>query len=233
MAGRGFTANPDIVEVPLGYKAAFFDDGFDTDALLDVRRPYRVVDPGYAIKLYPSQYATHFAITAGLAIKARLEDAAEIASATLVAPVMPYIDKPAPRSGLEGKFSLQYITAAALLDGRVTRASFADARRFASDMEALLPRVKLVQQEGIAANFEAMHVELEVETTGGAKLEARCDGPPGPWGAEPVTPEMHLLKVRDCLGRLGPGKSERCIETVGRLARLRGAEIAKLMELLR
>ena len=30
------------------------------------RAPFRVVEPGYAIKMFPSQFGTHFGITAAL-----------------------------------------------------------------------------------------------------------------------------------------------------------------------
>jgi hypothetical protein len=32
------------------------------------QQPWRVVQPGYAIKMFPSQFGTHFVITAGLAL---------------------------------------------------------------------------------------------------------------------------------------------------------------------
>ena len=54
---------------------------------------------------------------------------------------------PVPRSGLDGKFSVEYCAAAALLDGRVSIDTFTDARRFAPDMEDMLGRVR-VEPEG-------------------------------------------------------------------------------------
>ena len=50
---------------------------------------------------------------------------------------------PLPRSGLDGKFSIQYCATIALLDGSVGIDSFTDDRRFAPDVEALLPKVRL------------------------------------------------------------------------------------------
>ena len=51
---------------------------------------------------------------------------------------------PIPRSGLDGKFSIAYCAAAALLDGDVGIDTFTDKRRFAGDMEYALPRVTAV-----------------------------------------------------------------------------------------
>ena len=71
LAQRGFTANPAIFEARAGYVATFFDAGFDYAALLAFGRPFRCVDPGMAIKFYPSKYPTHYAIGAALNCAAR------------------------------------------------------------------------------------------------------------------------------------------------------------------
>ena len=57
-------------------------------------------------------------------------------------PRFDYVNRPFPKPGLDGKFSVQYTTAVALLDGEVTIDSFTNERRFAPDVEALLPRVE-------------------------------------------------------------------------------------------
>ncbi len=59
LAGSGFTASTEIFEAPRGFAETFFPDGFDAERLLAFGRPYRVVDPGLAIKTFPSQFATH------------------------------------------------------------------------------------------------------------------------------------------------------------------------------
>ena len=44
---------------------------FQPDELLNFRPPpFRIVKPGYAIKMFPSQFGTHFVITAGLELHA-------------------------------------------------------------------------------------------------------------------------------------------------------------------
>jgi hypothetical protein len=67
----------------------------------------RALDPGPAWKLLASQYATHFATTAALDCRARIDDPAAIERIVVNAPVMPCIDRPQPRSGLDGKSSYQ------------------------------------------------------------------------------------------------------------------------------
>lgn len=218
LAKRGFTGNTEIFEAPNGYADAFFGAAFDFPALLTFGKPYRLVDPGFAIKLFPSQYATHFAITAALDLRQRIGDPAFIRTVQLTTPVMPYVDRPSPRTGLDGKFSFQYTTAAALLDGTVTVHTFSEERRMRPDMVALLPRITLVQSPAIPGEMEKMWVETDVELADGRRVTACCRGPKGFWGLPPLTRDEHLAKICDCLGmRLNERDCERCIQLVDSL----------------
>ena len=124
LAERGFTADADALAGPRGYGSAFFGDGFAPEQLTEPRERLHIVEPGPAFKLYPSQYGTHFVITAALAARKRLPSGMRIRGVTIVCPPMSYVNRPAPPSGLAGKFSFQYAAAIALLDGGVTVESF-------------------------------------------------------------------------------------------------------------
>lgn len=218
LAKRGFTGNMEIFEAPNGYADVFFGETFDFPALLAFGKPYRLVEPGFAIKLFPSQYATHFAITASLELHRRIGNPSAIRMVQITTPVMPYVDRPSPRTGLDGKFSFQYTAAAALLDGAVTVRTFSEERRSRLDMVALLPRITLIQSSNIPGEMEKMWVEITVELADGRHETARCHGPKGFWGLAPLTRDEHLMKVRDCLGmRLSKEDSERCIQLVDSL----------------
>ena len=90
-----------MLEAHKGVIATFFPNSFDAARLLDYGKPWRVVDPGLAIKLFPSQYGTHYAITAGLDIHAQAGGAERIRQVRIVSPVMKYIDRPQPATGLD------------------------------------------------------------------------------------------------------------------------------------
>jgi aconitate decarboxylase len=232
LAQCGFTGNSEIFEAANGYTDVFFGDAFDTAALLAFGRPYRLVNPGFAIKMFPSQYATHFAITAALAIQQKIRDPSHIRSVRITMPVMPYVNRPAPRTGLDGKFSFQYTTAAALLDGAVTVRTFSDERRFRLDMVALLPTITVVQSPEIPDEMEKMWVDVTVELTDGRQETATCHGPKGFWGLPPLTRDEHLVKVRDCLAtRLDPHAVNRCIELVEGLEKLDATGVCELVAL--
>jgi 2-methylcitrate dehydratase PrpD len=232
LAARGFTANLDTFGARQGYTDTFHDD-FRAEKLLNYgRAPWRVASPGYAIKMFPSQYGTHFGITAGLELNKKLPAGASIRGALLTVPVMNYVNRPRPKSGLDGKFSLQYTAASALLDGKVGIKTFTDARLFQPDMQDLLSRFEVRHDPSIPGRFEEMHVDLRVELADGQVLETRCNGPRGKWGTPPITEAEHLVKVRDCLAtRLPEAKAEEIVALARRIDDLDPAGVRQLLRL--
>jgi 2-methylcitrate dehydratase PrpD len=232
-AARGFTANVEVFEAAQGYVPALYDDGFKVEELLGFgRAPLRVVEPGYAIKMFPSQFGTHFGITAGLELHPNIPSPAAIRHVILTAPVMNYVNRPRPKTGLSGKFSLQYTAASALLDGKVGIRTFTDARLAKADMQELLGKFELRLDPKIPGRFEEMYVLLRVELDGGRVLETRCDGPRGKWGTPPISEAEHLVKIRDCLAtRFEPAAAERIIGLARRIDDLDAAGVREIMQL--
>lgn len=233
LAECGFTANPDVIEHPRGYVASYFDERFKLEELLNYGPPFRVTSPGYAIKMFPSQFGTHFVITAGLDLREKIGDPARIERVKLTTPMMAYIDRPYPEDGLDGKFSWQYTTACALLDGKVVMDSFTNERRFSDDMEAMLGRIDVEMRDDITGNFDEMYVLAEATLSDGTTVSTRCDGPRGKWGTPPIPEEDHLVKVRDCLAlKYDEEDRERIIALAGKFDELSSDQIGELMALL-
>ena len=230
LAARGFTANADTFGAKQGYADTFHAD-FRADVLRKYgQSPWRIVTPGYAIKMFPSQFGTHFGITAALEIAKKLPDVVAIRAVVLTTPVMRYVDRPRPKTGLDGKFSLQYTAAAALLDGSVDISTFTDTRLFQPDMQELLAKIEVRQDASIPGRFEDMHVDVHVTLADGRVLETRCTGPRGKWGTPPIADVEHLVKVRDCLGRrLAPAQVEDAINLASRFETLDAADVRTLM----
>jgi aconitate decarboxylase len=230
LAARGFTANPEPFEAHQGYVYAFFTPDFQPRDLLNFGPPFRVVDPGYVIKLFPSQFATQFVITAGLELHRRIGDAKLIRAVRLVAPQMPYINRPRPSTGLEGKFSVQYTLATALVRGLVNIDTFTDEAVRAPEIAAMLDKISVEMVPHIPARFDLMHVEAEVELTDGRVVHTRCDGPRGMWGQPAISDTEHLVKVRDCLSkRLPVDRMERCIALARSIDTLDAAGVSELL----
>ena len=218
LATEGFTADADALGSPRGWGASLYGPTFDPQHLFAPIGRGRALSPGPAWKLFPSQFATHFAITAALAARDAMggKSADDIKRVTLRTPAMHYIDRPHPKSGLDGKFSWQYTAAIALIDGKVEPTSFKDERRFAADVVALLNRIVLINDPNVSGRFDQMHVDIELELDDGTIIEQRCDAPFGSW-SRPVPAERVMEKARalmvDAVGREKAIAIERAITT--------------------
>jgi aconitate decarboxylase len=232
LASRGFTGNPEPFEAFNGYGRMMFGETFQPQDLLNFGPPYRIVSPGYAIKMFPSQFGTHFAITAGLTLHPQIHDPAMIHSVTLTTPVMQYVNRPHPDTGLAGKFSLQYTFANGLLRGAVKIDTFTDDRVKDAGMAALLDKIHIDMSPDIPARFDKMWVEARVEFDDGTVLHTRCNGPKGVWGSPPITEEEHLVKIRDCLSRRLPeARAQALIGLARRVETLGPAGVREMVRL--
>jgi aconitate decarboxylase len=146
---------------------------------------------------------------------------------------VPSSDRPNLRSGLDGKFSLQYTAAAALLDGHVGLATFTDERLARADMQALLRKIEVRLSREIPSIYTAgRYLDLEVTLTGGETIRTRCERPRGSWGAPPITPQEHLAKARDALAaHLDPAAVAACIAACGEIESLDAQGVRALLRL--
>jgi aconitate decarboxylase len=230
LAQSGFTGDADAIGSHIGYGAAFFGDTFTPARLIEPHDAFNIVSPGPAWKLFPSQYGTHFVITAALEARAKLPPGEPVKSVRLTTPPMPYMDRPHPATGLAGKFSFQYTVAAALLDGHVVPASFTNERRFAPDMERMLARIELKQDPALEGRFDRMRVSIEVEPEAGPPVGALCDGPPGVWG-KPVDPRRLETKAEQCLTAFaGPDRARALLTALADFGAMDGPGLIALMD---
>ena len=214
LASKGFTASEDVFG-PKGYFDTFLRDEQEPHLLVEgFGDPYRMVDPGVGFKKHPSNYFTHRPIDASLAIQQRDGfDASRIASVTIRFPELHYVDRPFPESGLDGKFSIQYATSLALLDGQITIESFTDKRRFSDDIEALLPKVSIEFDPEESISLIEMTVTVTVTMEDGAVFEETIEELTGMPGV-PLTEEQRWTKFRICAGRV---LADDAVEELGKL----------------
>ena len=231
---RGFSGCLSLFDPgPQSYGDAFYPRGFHTERLLDFGAPWRVVDPGYAIKIFPAKFSTHYAITAALEAQPQIPSPEAIRAVRMTAADVPSSNRPHPRSGLDGKFSLQYTAAAALLDGQVGLASFTDERLARADMQALLGRMSVTLTRDIPSLYtNGRYLDLEVELQDGHIIRTRCERPRGSWGSPPITGDELRLKAADCLATyLDPAATALCLELCDRIDSLEGEGVRSLLHL--
>jgi 2-methylcitrate dehydratase PrpD len=234
LAQRGFTSNVDVFEAKQGYVDAFLPKTFDASQLLSFGRPFRIVDPGYALKAFPCKYQTHYTIVCGLAAHDEIASPQDIEQIRLTSPVFPAADRPHPATGLEGMFSLQFTFAVALLDGDVGMETFTDARVRDPQVRDLLARTTLAMNQDISSEFDGRLVEADVLLKDGRVIHTSCARPPGSWGAPPIPRAQYRRKLDDCFETLlSPAEAGRCIELASDASRLQPAELQGLMHLCR
>jgi 2-methylcitrate dehydratase PrpD len=149
------------------------------------------VPGGLAIKLFPCCYAMQRPIAALREIKGRT-DGREVSRITVSTPagtVHPLIHD-RPSTGLEGKFSLPYAVATALVDDYPGFAAFTDASVHRPEAQALVERTTAERLPVETGNLLDGEVAIEVELAGGETLRTAMALPPGAPGRPPTGQEL-------------------------------------------
>ena len=235
LAKMGWTASADVFG-PKGFFDTFMPGNAKPERLIEgFAAPLWMLDPGVGFKAYPSNGFTQRPISG--AIELREEHGlqpGQIDRVQVIFPRFEYVNRPQPRSGLDGKFSIQYTTLIALLDGEVGVDSFTDERRFAPDVAALLPKVDLQFDDAIPFDKLTMHVIVHVWLKDGRQLTKRIDklpGWPGKAGRE-LTREQRHNKFYACTRRvIGESASQRMLELVEQLETL--PDVVEIMDIAR
>ncbi|MGY8959488.1 MAG: MmgE/PrpD family protein [Alphaproteobacteria bacterium] len=222
LAMAGFTAAPDIMEAEAGVFTTLGTAASDPDVTArGLGQPFIISNPGIAIKKFPCCYATHRAIDGVLTLRERLGfDAGSIDNVICRMPPggMKVLTYPRPTTGLEGKFSLPYSIAAAVLDGQFSLWSFSDEAVRRPEITSLYERIDGHETEtsrGDDPQFDKRSsgsrgfVEVEIHLKDGRRDQIRVDAPPGAPARELTWDELQE-KFMDCAKqapRIGDAKA--------------------------
>jgi 2-methylcitrate dehydratase PrpD len=146
LAQLGWTAAKDVLDRPKGFLDVYGVGATEPAALDSLGSPYSLVDPGPTLKKYPCCYASHRAIDAVFEIQAKHHfPAGEIDEVICTAPTggTAALLYSRPETGLQGKFSMQYTLAAALLDGHIRLDSFTDDAVRRAPARAMIERISV------------------------------------------------------------------------------------------
>lgn len=148
LSARGVTAGPNAFEHEYGFFQVLNGaETFDPEqALGDWLNAPEVLSPGLAIKQHPCCGSTHSAIDAALALRSRHgpfkpDDITAIETWTHRRRLA-HTDRPHPETGLEAKFSVQFLTAKALTAGIIRLGDFDDCFFLGADVAPLLERIQ-------------------------------------------------------------------------------------------
>ena len=236
LAKMGWTASADVFG-PKGFFDTFMPGDAKPELLVEgFGDPFRMLDPGTGFKLYPCNGFTQRPIDAALSLreeyKIRPQD---IERVQITHPRFDYVNRPQPKSGLDAKFSVQYTTLAALLDGDVTVDTFTNERLFAPDVAALLPKVHFHGDDSIPLDKAKLHIIVTVWLKDGREVSKKIDNKVTGWlgskGNQP-TREQRLKKFFSCTRHvLQESGSARMLELVEKLETLN--EVTEIMDIAR
>ena len=208
LAQSGFTADDHQLEAPLGYFAMYGSDSDLTAVSKWLDQGWSILQPaaGVSVKKYPCCYNTHRSADATLALAAGIADPGAISGIRVtvepggLAPVIHH----RPTTGLEGKFSVEYVVAAGLLDHRVRLATFSDEAVARPEAQALLRKVEVAESPTPPfgdAGFDYQYSAVEIDT-GDTTLRRRVDVPSG-HSRDPLAADDLEEKFLDCVSWSG------------------------------
>jgi 2-methylcitrate dehydratase PrpD len=235
LAREGFSASPDVLDGPLGLFAVFGEelDRGRAVVLEDLGEPWELETPGVNLKKYPSCGGTHTAIDLMLELvdQGVSADAIEAIHCHVAEVVRRILVHARPRTGLEGKFSMEYCLAAAVVDGEVTLRQFDDAMVQRSGVQRLMPRIRIDAHPGVTGDTKDLLSELTVTLADGRRLSRRASAPRGD-ASQPLTSREVRDKYEHCAGLvLEPERVRRSFELVESLEHVQ--DVGELTRALR
>jgi 2-methylcitrate dehydratase PrpD len=206
LAKAGFTASTTIFDGDDSFFMTYGEaDRVPFEPLLDqIGKPWEAVQPGISYKRWPCCYCNHRSIGAVLEMfKNNDIQAKDVLAVEIGFP--PGSDTALvhrnPQTGLEGKFSIEYVMAATLLDRKVGIDTFTDVMVQRPEIRELIKKVKRYRVDvpgsfsgGVGFN------DVLIRTTQGEfrKREDRAPGSP----AWPMSADERDEKFLDCAGRV-------------------------------
>jgi len=210
LARAGFTAGTEPFEHKQGFFNVFNGEGtYDASRILERwAKPLDIVNPGIAIKQYPCCGSTHPALDAILKLAREHKPAADDIERVDVwthTRRLEHTNRPAPKSDLDAKFSVQYCMARALLDRSISIEHFEGKAYEEAAVKKLLPRVHAAPYT--TAQFPAENhfgAEVRIALRGGKVLGAKVDQPFGRTSDNPLPAALLKEKFENCAARVLP-----------------------------
>jgi 2-methylcitrate dehydratase PrpD len=225
LAERGFTASTEVLEGRRGFcavTASEYDLSRATDGLGE-----RYIFLENSLKPYACGVVTHPTIDGVRRLRERHSlKAAEVREIeTRVHPlVLELTGKKTPRTGLEGKFSIYYCAAIALVEGNARESQFTGENTRRPEVVELRDRVRVVVEPGLS---ESQAVVI-VRTVDGRELVERVEAATGT--PDNPMPDHELVdKFMDLVLPVLPReRAEQLVDAVGGLEGLEASRLASL-----
>jgi 2-methylcitrate dehydratase PrpD len=234
LAEKGFTADPAIFEAPRGFCDTFFGKGAcDYEKMIaNIGKPFFLESPGLGLKLHPCSAPQFLAADAALHLKREHKiDFAEVAKIEVRIPPERYQRHyhAEVKTGLRGKFAINYVVALALLDGKLEITTFTDEKANQPQVQDALSKVNVIVDESIPEPGPYCPVSVELKNGGRHSYTARiAKGDP----RNPMSESEVLDKFRgNAKSVISEKQSEELIAAVRDLEAVE--DVSQLVSLLR
>ena len=146
MASEGCTAHQNSLGDSLGFGFTFYAGQYSAEKITaDFGDPYSILFPGMAVKNYPCCGLTHCPADIVLDLVASHDISADqieevvVYSEVLLPTVLIHHQ---PKTGYQGKYSLEYVVAAAIIDRQITFETFTDDEVTRPQLQAFLGKIR-------------------------------------------------------------------------------------------
>ena len=225
LARDGFTAAANILEARRGFFNAMAGGCDESKITGRLGSPYFMKQPGISIKPYPSGSLSHPAQDLMLdlvkqhALSAAEIDHVEVGTNSNVPNALIY---PMPTTALEGKFSIPFCMAIAILEHKAGIAQFQDRKVRDKKVIELMKRVTLrVDDELERLGYDQVRSRIRIRLKNGRVIEGRYDVARG-HPEKPMSWAELSDKFRDCAGLVLADKdAETVIQLVARMEKLK------------
>jgi len=205
LAQSGYTANAQALEAGMGFYDVYCRGlPFEPGPLETLGKSYELIEKGIKIKAYPCGGLTHSAIDAVLEMRSRQGIAAEMVESIDVDVTRHTYKRIAfqiPETGLQGKFSMGYLLARALIDGKVSLDAFTDTAIRDRRILELAERVHMRHDPDLQVSPEGSRpCKVVIRLKNGSSFSRRVDQPKGSLEV-PISPQELRAKFVECASR--------------------------------
>jgi 2-methylcitrate dehydratase PrpD len=233
LAEQGFTADPAIFEAPRGFCDTFFGkDTCDYDKMIrNIGKPYFLESPGLGLKKHPCSAPQFLAADAALHVKRENKfDFADVAKIEVSIPPERYKRHyhAEVKTGLRGKFAINYVVAMGILDGKLEIPTFTDEKVNQPQVQEALRKVNVIIDESIPEPGDYCPVTVELKNgTRFTHTATIAKGDP----RNPMSEEEVLDKFRsNAKSVISDKQTEELLATMKNLEKL--DKVGKIVELL-
>lgn len=185
LAQTGFHGATDFLENQIGFFSAFSFGAEQPNRVLENwGSPWQIVSPGLTLKAFPCCTASHPVAVGAMELRETGLNINAIKAVNITFPPggdAALIADASPVTGIDARFSAEYVFAAALIDGSLSIGHF-DERPARSDLLALSSKITRSHDDTarrLSPDLSTRFVVIDVDLMDGTTISHRVDGLPG------------------------------------------------------